>query len=156
MREEAGARGPDQPTCYMDGCVAVEHANGNTTKLGATLITCTRSNQRLISNAKTKEPRATGSCGMKLCIARATSVHVPRARAKSACRVAMPSGRCAGICGRHERSCRHEVARNASRSRRGIGFRRGRVRRVEGRLAAPISRSLVVVVVAGVVNARTR
>ena len=54
--------------------IAAGAYNDNISKLGATLITCTRSNQWLISNGKAKEPRAMGSRGVKLCIARATSV----------------------------------------------------------------------------------
>ena len=62
--------------------IAAGAYNDNISKLGATLITCPRSNQRAINDAIAKEPRAMGSCGMKSSIARATGGHVSRACAK--------------------------------------------------------------------------
>ena len=95
--------------------------NVNITKLGATLITCTRSNQWLISNGKAKEPRAVGSRGVKLCIARATSVHVPRARPKKCVSSRDTARQMSWKMRRRQELCRRGAARDASRSRRVVG-----------------------------------
>ena len=126
--------------------------NVNTAKLGANLISLMRSNQRAISNAIATEPRRRDIVWHNF----AQCASDKRAGAcitcaSKKCRSSRVAARLVDVDGRHERPYRREVARDASRSRRGVGFRRGRVRRVERRLPAPIGRSLAVGDVPGVV-----